>query len=119
MQPSELSTTVTVGGQPAPPNDASVHLQSATVLRLPEPVSSPRPCPDRRSKYIWYWQAPLLPELQLSADDFDEIEGYFRRPPKGVRNPGALLNGCRIRLTQQASSAPNTERIVVWGRALS
>ena len=43
----------------------------------------------RRSQYIWLFQAPLLPELQMAANDYKALEDVFLGNTFGVRNKGA------------------------------
>ena len=42
-----------------------------------------------RSQYIWLFQAPLLPELQMAANDYKSLEDVFLGDTFGVRTPGA------------------------------
>ncbi len=58
---------------------------------MPDRVGCVSTC---RSRYFWFWQAPLgIVELHLSRDDFREVERNFRVPPKGVQNAGARGRG--------------------------
>lgn len=43
-----------------------------------------------RSWYMFLFQMPMIPELGLSAEDFKSLDAAFRKPPMGVRRPGAL-----------------------------
>ncbi len=60
----------------------------------------------RRSQYIWLFQAPLLPELQMAANDYKSLEDVFQGDTFGVKTPGALkawlLTGSRFSVARHA-----------------
>ena len=43
-----------------------------------------------RSRYIWFFQAPYLPELLLSCNDFDAVSKAFSGDGFGTKTPGMI-----------------------------
>ena len=50
-----------------------------------------------RSQYIWLFQAPFLPEMQMAANDYAALRDVFLGDTFGVRNHGAILAKLSLR----------------------
>ena len=44
----------------------------------------------RRSRYMWYFQCRLIPELQFAANDWATLEYFYRGSLTGAKSPGAI-----------------------------
>ena len=50
-----------------------------------------RAVPGRRSRYMWYFQSRLIPELQFAAYDWAFLEFFYRGSLLGAKSPGAAV----------------------------
>jgi len=50
-----------------------------------------RAVPQRRSRYMWYFQCRLIPELQFAAYDWAFLEFFYRGSLLGAKSPGAAV----------------------------
>ena len=67
-----------------------------------------------RSQYIWLFQAPLLPELQLAANDYRALEDVFLGDTFGMKTPGMspvlLKLGADIKTAGCSMCCPQSSR---------